>query len=628
MNKIIKEDFEKILSAYGDQFEKLRNCTILVTGATGMISTYLSEFLIYISDSHNLQLYLQFRNTAKAKKLFKENLDNNNIHLTNFDFENNEIPDIRFDYILHAASPASTTAFEKIPVDVISPNVIGTWYLMQHARKKGILKFLIFSSGSVYGQSETEKASIGEEDYGVIDPLWYRSCYVESKRLSEQMGMAFWKQYNVPSSFVRICHTYGPTFDLEKDLRIVPRIIKQILNEEDITIYKDPNSVAQYTYVADIISAVLLVLLNGEPGGAYNACGDDIVKIDDVIDWMVNADPSICSKLIEKEIDENYKFGKNSGTVFPKFSNHKLTELGWHQLYTPKDGFSRMVRYYMENNVKTGGVGLGTGELDKERLEDMAALLVQAILCGYRVIDTAYSYGTEKIVGIALKLLFDAGMQRDEIFIQTKFYPVMPYDGGSVREQFEESLQNLGINYVDSYLIHQPVPRYSELEYTERNISVWKEMKKLASEGKIKHIGVSNFLERHIIQLIEASDTVPEINQLEINPQFQQRGLAEFCKKNGITVQSWGPLTVTEEKVKTALQLIADKYGVSQAQVALKWNIQSGNTPICFSKNIQHLIENLRLDFELSKEDMETIRMCNSATAHRETWWYPRQQMY
>ena len=95
--------------------------------------------------------------------------------------------------------------------------------------------------------------------------------------------------------------------------------------------------------------------MNGEPGGAYNACGDDIVKIDDVIDWMVNADPSICSKLIEKEIDENYKFGKNSGTVFPKFSNHKLTELGWKQLYTPKDGFSRMVRYYMENNVKTGG---------------------------------------------------------------------------------------------------------------------------------------------------------------------------------------------------------------------------------------------------------------------------------
>ena len=356
MNKIMLEDFEKLLSAYEDKFEKLRNCTVLITGATGMISTYLSKFLVYISDSYNLQLYLQCRNAEKAKKIFKEYLNKDNIHLVNFNFENNEIPDIRFDYILHAASPASTTAFEKIPVDVISPNVIGTWFLMQHARRKGIFKFLIFSSGSVYGQSEKEKKSIAEEDYGVIDPLWYRSCYVESKRLSEQMGMAFWKQYNVPSSFVRICHTYGPTFDIEKDLRIIPRVVKQILNEEDITIYKDPDSVAQYTYVADIISAVLLVLLEGAPGEAYNACGDDIVKIDDVIGWMVNADPNIKSKLIEKEIDENYKFGKNSGTAFPKFANHKLAELGWRQLYTPKDGFARIVKSYIEDeeNIRGG----------------------------------------------------------------------------------------------------------------------------------------------------------------------------------------------------------------------------------------------------------------------------------
>ena len=281
----------------------------------------------------------------KAKNLFNDYLDKENLHLVNFDFENNEIPDIRFDYVLHAASPASTSAFEKAPVDVISPNVIGTWYLLQHARRKGIIKYLVFSSGSVYGQSEKEKTSIGEEDYGVIDPLWYRSCYVESKRLSEQMGMAFWKQYNIPTSFVRICHTYGPTFDLEKDSRIIPRIIKQILNEEDITIYKDPNSVAQYTYVADIISAVLLVLLEGEPGGAYNACGDEIVKMDDVIAWMVEADPSVKSALVEKEMDASYRFGKGKGLNFRKLSNQKLKGLGWKQLYSNKEGFARVVRY-------------------------------------------------------------------------------------------------------------------------------------------------------------------------------------------------------------------------------------------------------------------------------------------
>ncbi len=275
-----------------------------------------------------------------------------------------------------------------------------------------------------------------------------------------------------------------------------------------------------------------------------------------------------------------------------------------------------------------GGIAVGTGELDKDRPEEMAALLIQAVLMGYRFIDTAYSYGTEKIVGCALKLLLDAGFPREQLFIQTKFYPVMPYDGKSVRSQFEESLQNLGLDYVDAYLIHQPVPRYSELEYTERNISVWKEMERLVEDGRVRHIGVSNFLERHILQITESCSIMPEINQLEINPQFQQRGLAEFCKKRGISVQSWGPLTITEEKVKTVLQMIADKYGVSWAQVALKWNIQLGNTPVCFSKNIRHLAENMALDFELTEEDMEAVRLCNTADAHRKTWWYPRQQMY
>ena len=357
MSTIIQEDFKRLLSAYSGNFEKLRDQTVLVTGATGMIATYLSEFLIYIADSYNIQLYLQCRSTERAKKTFKEGTEKDNVHIVNFDFESNSIPDIKFDYVLHAASPASTSAFENIPADVISPNVIGTWYLLQHARKKGIKNFLIFSAGSIYGQSETEKASITEKDYGVVDPLWYRSCYVESKRLAEQMGAAFWRQYQMPVSSVRICHTYGPTFDLERDTRIVPRVVKQILKDEDITVYKDPNSVAQYTYIADMVSAILLVLLEGKPGEAYNAGGNDVVKVDDVIEWMVNASPEIKSSLIEKEVDENYKFGKGSGTVFPKLSNHKLAELGWRQLYTPKEGFARMVKSYIEDSKNRPGGG-------------------------------------------------------------------------------------------------------------------------------------------------------------------------------------------------------------------------------------------------------------------------------
>lgn len=355
MNRIILEDMEKLVSIYGNRFEKLKSSTILITGANGMITTYLSRFLAYLADSYGIRLYLQCRNLEKAKKAYERYLNRNFFHLVSFDFENNEIPDIRFDYILHAASPAGTKYFMEVPVDVIRPNVVGTWHLLQHAKKTGTKKFLIFSSGSIYGEGGTDKSVLTEEDYGIVDPLGVRSCYVESKRLAEQMGNAFWLQYKVPVSIIRIRHTYGPTFDLQHDARIIPRVIRQILNDEDIEIYKDPDSVIQYTYIADMVAAILLVLLEGENGGVYNACGDEIVKMDDVIAWMVESDPSVKSALIEREMDENYRFGKDKGLNFRKLSNHKLKELGWKQLYSCKDGFARVVKYYLEENRQFGG---------------------------------------------------------------------------------------------------------------------------------------------------------------------------------------------------------------------------------------------------------------------------------
>lgn len=350
MNRVIADDFEKLLSVYSDKLEALRDCSILITGANGMITTYLAGFLAYIAETHNLQLYLQCRNLEKAENTFKYYLSREWFHLVEFDFENNNIPNIRFDYILHAAGPASTKFFVESPVDVISPNVIGTWYLLQHARRTGVRKFLLFSSNLIYGEGGTEKTVLTEVDYGIVDPLNDRASSIESKKLSEQMGVAFWKQYKVPVSIIRICHTYGPTFDLQRDTRIIPRVIRLILGGEDIEIYRDPGSVIQYTYIADISAAILLVLLEGENGEAYNSGGDEIVKMEDVIEWMVTSDPRIRSTLIEKEPDENYRFGKGKGINFVKLSNRKLKELGWKQLYSNKAGFARTVSCYLDES--------------------------------------------------------------------------------------------------------------------------------------------------------------------------------------------------------------------------------------------------------------------------------------
>lgn len=351
MNKIISEDFSRLKENYGQELSKLRCSSILITGANGMITTYLSMFLGYIAEEYDLQLYLQCRNTEKAKKAFSDFSGKNYFHIVNFNFEKNEMPPIKPDFIIHAASPASTKFFVESPVDVISPNVIGTWNLLQYSKDNGVKRFLLFSSNSIYGEGGTDKTVLSENDYGIVDPLNDRSSYIESKRIAEQMCIAFWRQYGLPASMIRICHTYGPTFDIQRDSRIIPRVIRQILNGEDITIYKDPNSVIQYTYIADMIAAIVIVLIEGQNGESYNSGGDEIVKMDDVIAWMVNADPHIKSRLIEKEMDENYSFGKGKGVNFLKLSSEKLKSLGWKQLYNNEEGFTRVVKCYLEGNT-------------------------------------------------------------------------------------------------------------------------------------------------------------------------------------------------------------------------------------------------------------------------------------
>lgn len=350
MDRIKAEDFKRIFAAYEKDFESLRNQKILITGGTGMLTTYLTEFLLYVSETYPLDLYLQCRTQKKAENLYGEYLERENFHVMSFGFEKGEIPDIRLDYIIHAASPASTKMFVEKPVDVISPNVIGTWHLLHYAKKAQVKKFLFFSSNSIYGEGGTQKTTLTEHDYGIVDPLNERASYIESKRLAEQMCAAFWKQYQVPAAIIRICHTYGPTFDIQNDTRIIPRIIRQILEEREIRIYKDPHSAIQYTYVADMVTAILLVLLKGECGEAYNAGVDEVVKMDDVVSWMVHADERIKAELAEEEIDENYQFAVGKGVNFMKVSNERLCQLGWRQLFENQESVSRTVRHYLESH--------------------------------------------------------------------------------------------------------------------------------------------------------------------------------------------------------------------------------------------------------------------------------------
>ncbi len=352
----ISEDTELLIKSYPELFDSLKNKTVLVTGATGLLTTYLCKCLANCSGQYNIHIYLQCRSREKAEMIYKDYLDDPHLEILTFDLISGNFPDIKFDYMIHAASMASTKYFVETPVDVILPNVVGTYRLLEHTRNKGAEKFLFFSSNSIYGEGGTEKEILSESDYGIVDPLNDRSSYIEAKRLAEQMCRAYYKQYGVNTGIIRITHTYGPTFDIEHDMRILPRVIKSLLSDKEMVMYKDPSASAQYTYIADMIAAVLFILVKGEPGEVYNAGADELVKIDDAVSWMIEASEKTNSSVKQIDIDENYNFSKGKGVNDKKTSNEKLKTLGWRQLYTPKDGFARMVKSYIEDkeNIRGG----------------------------------------------------------------------------------------------------------------------------------------------------------------------------------------------------------------------------------------------------------------------------------
>ncbi|WP_322204089.1 aldo/keto reductase [Acutalibacter intestini] len=285
----------------------------------------------------------------------------------------------------------------------------------------------------------------------------------------------------------------------------------------------------------------------------------------------------------------------------------------------------------LHNGVEIPPIGFGTYNLQVDRIKGGMDLAVEtAILCGYRLFDTAHNYGSEETLGAALQHVVDSGLVlREDIFIQTKFHPETPYGYQTVMRQFEESINKLRVDYLDAYMIHVPVPRYSEEKYRERNIDVWKAFEELYYKGKIRAIGVSNFLERHILQLSENCREIPMFNQIEVHPFYQERGLAKWCQTHGTAVQGWSPLARGDVFKNDILKAIAQKHGKTIPQVCLRWALQRDIIPIVAAADPNFIKENADVfNFTLDLTDMEEISALNTNTEHWDIWMYKRQQMY
>ncbi|OUM57126.1 hypothetical protein PIROE2DRAFT_17981 [Piromyces sp. E2] len=249
----------------------------------------------------------------------------------------------------------------------------------------------------------------------------------------------------------------------------------------------------------------------------------------------------------------------------------------------------------LNNGIKIPNIGIGTyliKPVDAERS------VKQALQMGYRLIDTAHVYSNEKAVGRAIR---DSGVKREEIFVSTKLWPCDFENENAVNE----SLQRLGLDYIDLLFLHQPAGNY---------MAGYRLLEKAYKEGKIKSIGISNFEGKYIQEVLEKCECEPQVIQVECHPYFVQEELRKVTDPKNIKIMSWFPLgqgdtNLINESVFTDL---AKKYNKSNAQIILKWHIQMGFITIPGSKNVDHIRDNFDLfDFELTDEDMANIAKVN-----------------
>lgn len=345
-NKIISQDIDYIINE-NLEWEKLKNKTILISGANGLLASYLVYTLMKLNDSKgiNCKIIGVVRNKAKACKKFAELLNRNDFKLVYSDVCKLNCIEDDIDIIIHAASQASPIYYKTDPVGTINANVLGTNNLLEIAKENNVEAFLYISSGEVYGITDENSKYIKEDDYGYINLTDIRSCYAESKRLGENMCVAWSNQYSVPCKIVRPFHTYGPGIDF-KDGRVFADFISNIIENKNIIMKSDGSAERAFCYIADAILGFFYVLFRGEIAQAYNVGNDKgDISIRELATLLCNMFPEKGLKVIvdTKKMDDKYVKSPIKHSA-PDISKMKM--IGWTPKYSIEDGFYRTLVSY------------------------------------------------------------------------------------------------------------------------------------------------------------------------------------------------------------------------------------------------------------------------------------------
>lgn len=265
----------------------------------------------------------------------------------------------------------------------------------------------------------------------------------------------------------------------------------------------------------------------------------------------------------------------------------------------------------LNNGVAIPALGLGVFQTPPE---ETITAVTAALEAGYRHIDTAAAYGNEREVGAAIR---DSGIDRSEVFIETKIW-ISDYGYEETLHAFDKSAGKLGVDQIDLLILHQALP-----SAFDKTIGAYQALEQLLADGKVRAIGVSNFMTSHLEQLLAATSVVPAVNQIEVHPYFQQREVEAFGTEHGILTQAWSPIggiTSYRDSEKRSFDDpvivgIGEKHGKSAAQVMLRWHLQEGRQVIPKSTKASRIAENIDVfDFELTADELAALDALETGT--------------
>lgn len=345
MNSIIESDINRIIVSNKLDWEKFKNKNILITGASGFLPSYIVEVLLMLNKLYNLNINVTalVRSKKNFKKRFAHHLANKNLTMLLQDVCTPISLDVHHHFIFHAASQASPKYYGKDPVGTLKANVIGAMNLLELSRSHPVESFLYFSSGEVYGEANIFPTN--ESDYGLVDPVTVRSCYAESKRMGENMCVAWTKQFNVPAKIVRPFHTYGPGISLD-DGRVHADFVKNIVENKDIVMRSDGNAQRSFCYIADATGGFFKVLLEGENSLPYNVGNNkEVISIRDLAKTLSNIFPERNVNVIKKLNSDNNYLKSSIDKAIPDIG--RIKDLGWNPSTNLNDGFKRTIESFL-----------------------------------------------------------------------------------------------------------------------------------------------------------------------------------------------------------------------------------------------------------------------------------------